>query len=150
MENKAMETVKTIKRAEWRDAIQNALNELDLKIAEHFPKTTWDFVIFADLPKIDTFKATQLHNIKISATLYHVMPKEEEGRIVIMPRSYTGLLPVMNDEGVMVLDSNNLPVLMMQERVVSYIVYKHHTEPFSTPEFRITMPSYAYMLKLED
>lgn len=149
MENKAMETVKTIKRADWRNAIQEALNELDLRVAEYFPKTTWDFVIFADLPKIDSFKATQLHNIKISATLYHVMPLEEKGRIVIMPRSYSGLLPVMNDEGLMVLDSNNLPVLMMQERIVSYMVVKQ-SEPFATPQFRITMPSYAYMLKLED
>lgn len=149
MENKAMETVKTIKRADWRDAIQDALNELDLRIAEHFPKTTWDYIIFADLPKIDSFKATQLHNIKISATLYHQMPVEESGRIVIMPRSYSGLLPVINDEGLMVLDSNNLPVLMMQERVVSYMVVKQ-SEPFSQPQFRLTMPSYAYMLKLED
>lgn len=150
MENsKAMETVKIIKRAIWRDAIQDALNELDLRVAEHFPKTTWDYVIFSDLAKIDTFKATQLHNIKISATLYHEMPLEESGRIVIMPRSYSGLLPVMNDDGVMVLDSNKLPVLMMQERIVSYMLVKA-SEPFAIPEFRITMPSYAYMLKLED
>lgn len=146
---KATETIKTIKRANWRDAIQDALNELDLKIAEHFPKTTWDYIIFSDLAKISDFKAAQLHNIKISASIYHEMPVEESGRIVIMPRSYSGLLPVMNDEGLMVLDSNNLPVLMMQERLVSYMVVRQ-SAPFAAPQFRMTLPSYCYLLKLED
>lgn len=149
MESTNVENVKTVKRKYWRFAIQAALKELDIKIAAHFPRTTWDYVIFSDLSKIDSFKASQLHNIKLSAVLYHEMPPDEGGRIVIMPRSYSGLLPVMNDEGLMVLDSNNLPVLMPQERVVSYILMKQG-KPYAEPQFKITLPSYAYMLKLED
>lgn len=146
---KSVENTKTIKRPNWRFATNAALKELDIKIAEHYPRTTWDYIVFSDLAKIDSFKASQLHHIKLSAILYHEMPPDERGRIVIMPRSYSGLLPVMNDEGLMVLDSNKLPVLMMQERIVSYIVMKQ-SEPYAEPQFIIRMPSYAYMLKLED
>lgn len=146
---KHVENTKTIKRPNWRFATNAALKELDIKIAEHYPRTTWDYIVFSDLAKIDSFKASQLHNIKLSAILYHEMPPEEQGRIVIMPRSYSGLLPVVNDEGVMVLDTNNLPVLMMQERIVSYILVNQN-ELFAEPQFKITMPSYAYMLILED
>lgn len=144
-----METVATIKRNHWREGIQDALNELDMRIQTHYPKTTWDYVAIGDVSSIETFKPTKLHNIKYSGGFYQKMPKEENGRILVMPRSYSGLLPVMDENGLLILDSNKLPVLVHQERVVAWFI-KSSAQPFAEPQFRLSTPEYAYLLKLED
>lgn len=141
---------KTVKRENWRNALDEALKLLDKRI-QSLAGTgyRYEYIVFGDVQNLSDYKAPKCKQLKLAVTMYHPMPEEEKGRIVIIPRKVTGFFPATDAEGNPLLNENGLPQVRLEEHPLAWLE-QDAAKPFEAPQFKIAEPNLAFLIKFKE